>query len=158
MRPVLAENCFACHTAARMGGLEMTSSASLLKGGNSGPAIEPGRAGDSLLVQAIRHSHERLKMPPQGNLAAADIEAIATWIDAGAAWPEAPAKTAAAKDGEGFVITPEQRNFWAFQPVRKSPLPTIPGKERDKGWVRAPIDQFVLAKLHAAELRPVGAR
>ena len=156
VRPVLAENCFACHTASRMGGLEMTSRASLLTGGNSGPAIEPGKAGESLLVQAVRHSHERLKMPPQGKLAAADIEAITTWIDAGAAWPEIPAKTAAAKDGEGFVITPEQRNFWAFQPVRKSPLPTIPGKERDKGWVRAPIDQFVLAKLHAAELRPVG--
>ena len=156
VRPVLAENCFACHTASRMGGLEMTSRASLLTGGNSGPAIEPGKAGESLLVQAVRHSHERLKMPPQGKLAAADIEAITTWIDAGAAWPEIPAKTAAAKDGEGFVITPEQRNFWAFQPVRKSPLPTIPGKERDRGWVRAPIDQFVLAKLHAAELRPVG--
>ena len=156
VRPVLSENCFACHTASRMGGLEMTSRASLLKGGNSGPAIEPGKAGESLLVQAVRHSHERLKMPPQGKLAAADIETIATWIDAGAAWPEAPAKTAAARDGEGFVITPEQRNFWAFQPVRKPPLPAVSKKGRNKDWVRAPIDQFVLAKLHAAEIRPVG--
>ena len=42
VRPVLAKNCFPCHTQARMGGLETKSRASMLQGGNSGPAIKPG--------------------------------------------------------------------------------------------------------------------
>ena len=151
VRPVLAENCFSCHTATRMGGLAMTSRESLLKGGLSGAAIQPGKPEDSLLIQAVRHTHERLKMPPQGRLGEAEIEALAAWIEAGAAWPESPAKTAAVKDGEGFVITPEQRSFWAFQPVRKPPLPDV----HQQGWVRAPIDRFVLARLESERLQPV---
>ena len=45
IRPVLAKNCFGCHTSAPMSGLAMVSSESLKKGGKSGPAIIPGQAG-----------------------------------------------------------------------------------------------------------------
>ena len=151
VRPVLAENCFACHTSSRMGGLEMSSRASLLKGGNSGAAIMPGNSDASLIVRAIRHVHKQLKMPPQGKLTDTDIEVIAEWIETGAVWPESPAKIDATQEGKGFVITPEQRSFWSFQPVRKPPLP----EAREKSWVLAPIDRFVLAKLEAAGLAPV---
>ncbi len=154
VRPVLAQNCFACHTAARMGGLEMISRESLLKGGNSGPAIEPGKPAESLLLQAVRHTHVRLKMPPEGKLKAVEINALAVWIEDGAVWPESPARTASAKQSGGFEITPEQRNFWAFQPVRKPPLPTVLDRGRDKKWSRAPIDRFILAKLESEGLDP----
>src|SRR5262245_57476679 len=65
IRPVLAKNCFACHTSSRMGGLDMSGREALLKGGKSGPAILPGDPEKSLLVEAVAQTHERLKMPPQ---------------------------------------------------------------------------------------------
>ena len=73
VRPVLAKNCFACHTSSRMGGLEMSGREAFLKGGKSGPAIVPGDPEKSLLVQAVSQTHERLKMPPQGKLAESEI-------------------------------------------------------------------------------------
>src|ERR1700756_2904296 len=88
VRPVLAKNCFACHTSSRMGGLEMTGREALLKGGKSGPAIVSGDPEKSPLVQAVAKAHERLKMPPQGKLAETEIADLRAWIKDGAIWPE----------------------------------------------------------------------
>src|SRR4051794_21847019 len=66
VRPVLATNCFACHTSSQLGGLRVDSKAALLKGGKSGPAISPGMPEESLLVRAIRHTDSKLKMPMGG--------------------------------------------------------------------------------------------
>ncbi len=150
VRPVLAKNCFACHTTARMGGLEMSGREALLKGGKSGPAVVPGDAEKSLLVQAVAQTHERLKMPPQGKLAESEIADLRAWIKDGAIWPESTPAGKNAKAGE-YVITPEQRAFWAFQPVRKPDPPAV----KDKNWARAPIDRFILAKLESKNLKPV---
>ena len=92
IRPLLADHCFACHTSARLGGLEMTSRDALLRGGNSGPAIDPAKPASSLLLQAVRHTHDRLKMPPEGKLADEQIADIARWIGDGAVWPQTPAR------------------------------------------------------------------
>jgi len=73
VRPVLAKKCFACHTDSHMVGLTMRSRESLLQGGNSGPAIVPGNPAESLLIQAIRQTHTRIKMPPQGKLSGEEI-------------------------------------------------------------------------------------
>ncbi|MEO8126008.1 MAG: PSD1 and planctomycete cytochrome C domain-containing protein [Bryobacteraceae bacterium] len=144
VRPVLAKNCFACHTGSKMGGLEMRSRESLLKGGKSGPAVTSGDPDHSLLVQAIRQQGE-LKMPPQGRLKDEEIEQIAAWVKSGAVWPDAPTAPAA-KAGE-YIVTPEQRAFWSFQPIRKPALPNVEAK--------TPIDRFIVAKLHEKGLEPV---
>jgi mono/diheme cytochrome c family protein len=68
IRPLLAKNCFACHTAARMGGLELDSREHVLKGGKDGPVVVPGKPEESILIQAVRRTHPRFKMPPQGKL------------------------------------------------------------------------------------------
>src|SRR6188474_1929105 len=88
VRPVLAKNCFACHTATALGNLSMTSGDALRKGGNSGPAIMPGKPDESLLIQAVAHTHARLKMPPSGKLSDAEIGALKKWIADGAVWPD----------------------------------------------------------------------
>jgi hypothetical protein len=152
IRPLLAKNCFSCHTSTRMGGLEMASRESLLKGGNSGPALVPRRPEESLLIRAVRHTHERLKMPLGGKLEPAEVADLAAWVKMGAPWPEQPTTTATppAKDGP-FVVTAEHRAFWSFQPVRKPPLPRV----ADKSWARGPIDSFILAKLEERGLKPV---
>lgn len=149
VRPVLAKNCLACHSQSAMGGLRLDSRDGALKGGASGAAIAPGSASGSLLVRVIEHTHERLKMPPSGKLAEADIAAIRSWIDQGAYWPEETAK-AQPKGGE-YVITQEQRSFWSFQPVKKLALPEV----HNAKWVRNPIDRFILARLEKEGLSPV---
>jgi len=149
VRPLLAKNCYACHTQSALGGLRLDSRESILKGGKSGPALVPGKATDSLLIQAVTHKHERLKMPPTGKLSDADIEVLTAWINRGAYWPEGdkPAETTKSH----YKITPEQRAFWSFQPVRKPALPTV----QQADWVRNPVDAFVLAKLEKEGLHPV---
>jgi hypothetical protein len=118
VRPVFAKNCFSCHTQTKLGGLEMVSRDSLLKGGRSGPAIDTDRPDSSLLVKAIRHEHDKLKMPPTGNkLSTTEIADIVQWIGRGAVWPVS--NKSATKGPSHYTITKQQREWWAFQPVRK---------------------------------------
>src|SRR5690242_16989377 len=88
VRPVLANNCFACHTASALGGLRVDSRAALLKGGKSGPAIVPGDPDKSLLIRAVRQTDPKLKMPQGGKLRSEEINALAEWVRGGAVWPE----------------------------------------------------------------------
>jgi len=148
IRPLLARNCFACHTSAHLGGLTLSSRRSLIQGGASGPAIVPGKPDASLLVQAIRQTHPRLKMPPTGKLKPEEIRDIEVWISEGAPWPE---NSAASPIGKDSGIRPEQRQFWSFRPVGKPAIPAV----RNAKWVKSPIDAFILSKLEAMHLAPV---
>ena len=148
VRPILAENCYDCHTAAEMGGLRVDSRERLLQGGKSGPALMPGDPDKSLLIQAVRQSGD-LKMPKGGKLKPAEIQALADWVKMGAPWPEAKA---AVKTSPVKVITPEQRAFWSFQPLNDPAIPAV----KEKSWAKTNIDHFVLAKLEAKGMKPVG--
>ncbi len=147
VRPVLAKNCYGCHTSTHMGGLQLDTREHAVKGGNSGAAIVPGHADQSLLVQAITHRHEKFKMPPGGKLHDDEIATIESWINAGAVWPDGPAKAPA------YMITAQQRAFWAFQPVRDP----APPKVQHAQWAKSPIDRFIMAALEAKHLEPVRA-
>jgi mono/diheme cytochrome c family protein len=132
-----------------MGGLRLDSADSVKQGGKSGPPIVPGKPDESLLIQAIRQTHERLKMPPGGKLKDEEIANIAEWVKEGAVWP-ANTATSPKPTGADYVITAEQRAFWSFQPVRKPEPPAV----KDKAWARSPIDHFILAKLESERLKP----
>ena len=147
VRPLLAKNCFACHRQSAMGGLRLDSRAAILKGGNNGPALTPGKPDDSLLMKVVDQTHDRLKMPPSGKLSAEDIEIIREWIASGAYWPEEAPTQVAAKSSE-YVITPEQKAFWSFRPVKRPEVPRV------KAAVANPIDAFILARLEAEGLKP----
>ncbi|MBL8179243.1 MAG: PSD1 domain-containing protein [Bryobacterales bacterium] len=97
VRPVLAEHCYPCHTEAKTGGLRVDSREALLTGGKSGPALVSGRASESLLVRAMRHDADTLKMPPTGKIAEEKIAAVERWIAAGATWPAHMGNVAATK-------------------------------------------------------------
>ena len=74
VRPVLAEHCYACHSAQAKklkGGLLLDSLEGMRKGGETGPAVVPGKPDESLLIQAVRYDDELTKMPPKGKLPAA---------------------------------------------------------------------------------------
>jgi hypothetical protein len=145
IRPVLAEHCWKCHgDQKQFAGLRLDSREGVLNGGDSGPAVEPGDPGASLLIEAIRQSGDILKMPPKEKLRDEDVAALSEWVKMGAPWPDvapAPSPTrASAADAA----------HWAFQPVRK---PAPPATSRP-GWAANPIDAFILAKLDAAGLAP----
>jgi hypothetical protein len=148
VRPILAENCYDCHTAAEMGGLRVDSRERLLQGGKSGPALTPGDPDKSLLIQAVRQTGD-LKMPKGGKLKPAEVQALTEWVKMGAQWPEA--KAAAVPSSPGKVITPEQRAFWSFQPLKEPAVPAV----KEKSWAKTNIDHFVLAKLEAKGMKPV---
>jgi cytochrome c553 len=135
VRPVLAAKCYDCHTGKKLGGLAVDSRAALIAGGKSGPAIAPGNPEGSLLIRAVTHADEKLKMPMGGaKLSDPQIADLSSWIKAGAPWP---AETAAVRKG-----------FWSFPPLQKPPLP------RETAWAKTPIDRFILAKLEQQGLQP----
>jgi len=145
VRPLLADNCWECHGEKQKGGLNLTSRAAALKGGDSGAALVPEHPEQSLLVKAIQHGDE-LQMPPDEKLPAEAIDLVTKWIQMGAPWPADPHADAAAHP----VDSQAWRAHWAFQPIRRPELPAVKATE----WVRTPIDRFVLAKLEAAGLAP----
>jgi mono/diheme cytochrome c family protein len=147
VRPVLAKNCYTCHTESQMGGLRLDSRERVVKGGNSGPAILPGDAEHSLLIQAVSQTHPRLKMPPGGKLNDDEIASLKAWVNAGAVWPETGPVIAVKSE---YKITPEQRAFWSFQPVHNAPPPQV----HNAAWTKGPIDRFILAALEAHDLTP----
>ena len=151
VRPVLAKNCFACHTNSRMGGLQLDSRDHLLKGGNDGPVVVPGKPDQSVLIQAVRQTHERFKMPPGAKLKQEEIDDLAAWVKAGATWPPETAVIPPAAKGDEYRIRPDQREFWSFRPVRKPAIPQV----NDTKWPHNDIDRFVLAKLEEKRLKPV---
>jgi hypothetical protein len=148
VRPILVNNCYSCHTEQKMGGLQLDTLEHILKGGNSGPALVPGDAEHSRLIHAISYS-ERLRMPPQGKLSDGQIADLRTWVNAGAHWAESASTPA--PQPKDYLFTSEQRRFWAFQPVLKPALPNV----THSGWVRTPIDRFILARMEAKGLDPI---
>ncbi|MEO7144212.1 MAG: PSD1 and planctomycete cytochrome C domain-containing protein [Bryobacteraceae bacterium] len=148
VRPVLVKNCYACHTGSQMGGLQLDTREHVVKGGKDGPVIVAGDPDHSLLIQAVRQTHPRIKMPPGKKLSEQEIADLAEWVKNGAVWgASAPAQPA------GYGITDKQRAFWSFQPVRKPAPPAV----KDTAWAKTAIDRFVLAKLEAKGLKPVRA-
>ncbi|WP_020468340.1 DUF1553 domain-containing protein [Zavarzinella formosa] len=153
VRPLLTTHCVECHGASEKkirGGLRLTTRAELLKGGDTGPAISPGKPEESLLVKGLHYTSDDLKMPPKGKLPAADIAVFTKWVKDGAAWPESGANANTGQPKPGQLFTEEQRKFWAFQPVTDSPEPTV----KNVDWVKNPVDAFILSKLETKGLTP----
>ena len=155
IRPVLVENCYKCHShdADRVkGGLFLDSSAALLAGGDTGPAIIPGKPAESLLLTAISYKDEELQMPPKGKkLTDAQIADFTEWIRRGAPDPRVPTATkpGSATAGYGGV----GKKHWAFQPVSKPAVPAA-ATAADTAWIKNTVDHFILAKLADHGLSP----
>ena len=129
IRPILANNCYGCHTNSKLGGLRVDSRDALLQGGSSGPSVVPGNPEKSLLIAAVQQSGE-LKMPKGSKLKAEDVEDLTAWVKAGAVWP-ASAKPVITTSKE-YTISPEQRAFWSYQPLHPTPVPEVAGCELGK--------------------------
>ncbi|HVL07645.1 MAG TPA: c-type cytochrome domain-containing protein, partial [Burkholderiaceae bacterium] len=90
IRPVLIEQCYSCHNSAKKaeGGLALDDRASLLKGGDSGQMVVPGKPGESRLLAILRHEVEGLEMPQDGGkLDERTIANFEKWVAMGAPDP-----------------------------------------------------------------------
>ncbi len=149
IRPLLAEHCLDCHGSKKQkGGLRLDSRDGWAKGGESGPAIIPGKPDQSLLIKGVRHADKDFKMPPDTRLSQAQIDDLIQWVKLGAYDPRTVAPSAV-KLAYGASLE-EGRKHWAFQPLRPSKLPAV----KNAAWARNDVDRFILASLEAKGLKP----
>ena len=133
VKPLLAEHCYRCHGASQQKhGLRLDTAAFVLKGGEHGPAIKPGRSAESLLVQVTEGTHPDLTRMPYKKpaLTAGQISLLKAWVDAGASAPPNE--------------LPETARHWSFVPPTRPTIPTT----------RHPIDTFILARLDRENITP----
>jgi len=142
LKPLFEERCFDCHGEKKTeSGLRADSREFLLKGGDHGPAIVISNSAASILVQVLADVHPDIMGMPRKkeDFTEEQIGLVRAWIDQGAIW-----------EGGAVAKYVANTNHWAFKrPVR----PTPPGT-KDKRLGASPIDEFVLAALQLAELKP----
>ncbi|HEU5117760.1 MAG TPA: DUF1549 domain-containing protein, partial [Isosphaeraceae bacterium] len=130
VRPILSENCFACHgpdSAARKADLRLDQRDVAI----SMDAIAPGDPETSEMIFRIEETDPTIVMPPPKSdkvLTAEEKAILRRWIAEGA----------------------EYEPHWSLIAPQKPEPPQV----SDESWVKNPIDRFVLAKLDKAGLKP----
>src|SRR5258708_15797698 len=120
IRPILADNCFKCHSARAQklkAGLFADSLQGLLKGGDNGPAIVPSHPEQSRLVEAIGYGNVDLQMPPKGKLSDQQIADLTQWIKIGAPWPGSAGASGPVAGAKSPDVLEGKIGRWAWQPV-----------------------------------------
>ena len=134
VRPILADNCFACHgpdAKTREANLRLDTKAGAFSEPSGYPVIVPGKPEESELHLRIASNDDHYRMPPAGfnkTLTPAQIDTITQWIREGAKWEE----------------------HWAFT----TPVRTTPPEVKNGDWIRNPIDAFILSRLEKEGLSP----
>jgi hypothetical protein len=150
VRPVLVSRCYECHSAKSEkleGGLRLDSRHAAIAGGDTGPAIVPSKPEESLLIDAINYG-EVYEMPPKSKLPANEIAVLTMWVAMGAPWPQE--EVAAADHLKVFDLGERRAVHWCWQPVRDQSPPSV----QLQNWPQQSLDNFILAKLEEAGLKP----
>src|SRR5687768_11713870 len=122
IRPVLAQHCYKCHSHSGeklKANLFLDSREGLLKGGDTGAAVVPGKPAGSLLIKAVKWTDADLQMPPKTQLPAEVVADLEQWVKMGAPWPKEEAPRTA---GESKYSDPAKQyarlrqEHWSWQP------------------------------------------
>ncbi len=152
IQPVLVRHCYECHSGLAdppKGGLRLDSRSAVQAGGESGPAIVPGNAAESLLVEAIQH--EALEMPPDARLPDDVIADVVRWIDQGAHDPrDTPPDSDQLHTLVWEATLESRRDWWSLLPIR-APAPPAAG---DTHWPANAVDRFIVSRLKQQRLHP----
>jgi Protein of unknown function (DUF1553)/Protein of unknown function (DUF1549)/Concanavalin A-like lectin/glucanases superfamily/Planctomycete cytochrome C len=130
IRPILSENCFACHgpdSAKRAADLRLDQREAAI----SKNAFVPGKPDESEIIRRIFSTDPEAVMPTPDShksLTPQQKELLKSWVAEGA----------------------EYQGHWAFLPPAKPELPQV----RNNAWIRNPIDRFVLSELERKGLEP----
>ncbi len=135
IEPLLRERCFQCHSHDQKmkAGLALDSRSGWEQGGDSGPAVIPGKPDESLLIEMIRWTDEDHQMPPKEKLPAEEIALLEEWVQRGAPDPRTLG-----------IVQENPLDWWSLRPLRQ---PEVPAGSH-------PIDAFVRAKLRERGLQP----
>jgi len=143
---ILERNCYQCHSHAAgeaEGGLVLDSSAGLLTGGETGPAVVPGDPDASILLSAVTHENDDLQMPPDGPLAAGDVAKLRQWIEHGA-----PHSGTVSQQTKAALRAP----LWSIVKLGNAKVPSV----TNTVWPLSDIDRFIIARQESAGISPVG--
>ena len=151
VRPLLVEHCYECHSGAEeQGGLRLDNRQGLRQGGDTGPAINEERLGESLILRAVRYEDFDLQMPPSGKLPAESIRVFEEWVKSGAGDPRVLDPNATQASG---MSVEQGREFWSMRPVTKLKVP-IDSIDSLEDWGGNPIDAFIAQRLKVSGLSP----
>ncbi|HEX4792417.1 MAG TPA: PSD1 and planctomycete cytochrome C domain-containing protein [Humisphaera sp.] len=141
IQPILKNNCYKCHGADKQKGqIRFDSRESVLAGGQTGKAIEPGKGQESRLIHRVMGLDGDDRMPLKSDpLSDKQIALLKSWIDQGAKWP----------DGASVADATIERH-WAYMKPKREPLPKV----SNEAWCRNPIDYYILARLDKEGLTP----
>jgi hypothetical protein len=150
IRPMLVKHCYRCHSAGAAAKkklkaeLYLDTRQGVLKGGESGPALVPGKPAESLLISALQHKD--LKMPPKTRLNDELVAHFVKWVQMGGPDPRDGQVVEAAA---GTDIKSGKKH-WAFQSLAGGEPPAV----KDAAWGKTPVDRFVRARQEAAGITP----
>jgi hypothetical protein len=142
IQPIFEQYCAECHGRSKARArLRLHTPDSIRRGGQSGPVITPGKSHTSILIARVLEPNTDDRMPLDADpLPEATIARLRAWIDQGAPMP-APDTTSAADAID---------EHWAYVKPSRPDLPRV----TSSGWVRTPVDRFVLARLEREQLAP----
>ena len=145
---LLEANCLKCHSGEKpKGGLDLTRRDAIIKGGESGSAIDDANPAESLLIKAI--NYDGYEMPPTGQMSPKQIESLTNWVKNGLAWPKDLKVLHFEAPREPPRVNDETKKHWSFQPVKKSTTPEVTGD-----WAKNDIDRFIQEQLADHQLAP----
>ncbi|MCY2967940.1 MAG: DUF1549 domain-containing protein, partial [Planctomycetota bacterium] len=159
VRPILVNRCYDCHgpdSGDGEGGLRLDARSSLIRGGNSGSALVPGKPDQSLIILAVQHDPSLAAMPPKAKLKPEEIQSLVRWVERGAEWPKDPQAIERTNvvSAIGAELSPESlaeaRRFWAFVPPVEPDVPFLWTNSRP----RSPVDVLIFGRLERAEITP----
>src|SRR6266850_5584549 len=134
IKPIFEASCVKCHGRGKdKGGLKLDNRETLLKGGDTGPAIVPGKSSQSLMIELVQGFDADNIMPKKGSrLTAQQIGVLRAWIDQGAKWDE-------------------QVNFGRLPPNNLKPRrPELPSDPKEAN----PIDRLLQPYFAAHKIKP----
>jgi hypothetical protein len=150
IRPLFVSHCHECHSEQAktpQGGLLLDSPAGVRTGGDSGPAVAPGKPEESLLIKAVGYRDSAVQMPPTGRLSQQELDDLTAWVVMGAPFPDTG--TVAVSTARTIDFD-EGRQFWSFRHFESIEPPRV----NDTSWCRRRIDRFLLAEMEARGLGP----
>ena len=154
IRPVLVEHCYKCHSAearrrrSSRAACSSTPATALLKGGDTGPAVVPGKPDESLLIKALQHDGDAARCRPRASCPTRSIADFETWVDDGRPDP---------RDGDRRPrkqVGIERRGGPQVLGVPAADEAAAPPAVKDAAWPATDIDRFILARLEAKGLQP----
>lgn len=152
VKPVIEAKCLRCHGGKKIeSDFDLSDREGLLKGGQIGVAVVPGKSRESPLVKLIQHAKEP-HMPQDGaKLPAEAIARIIEWIDLGAPYDNPlVASKLKGKPWTERVLPASAKAWWSFAPLTKPAIPEM----KNAAWGENSVDRFILAKLEEAKITP----